>query len=71
MIHIVRRYAPDLGRQAQALLLLLGDTPTQNAEAPGTAIPEASTNCGSDCLNRAAPTASTSLTRPEEVSREV
>ena len=30
VIHIVRRYAPDLGRQAQALLLLLGDTPTQN-----------------------------------------
>jgi hypothetical protein len=32
----------------------------QNTEAPETAIPEASKNCGPDCLDQAAPTASTS-----------
>jgi hypothetical protein len=47
--------------------LLWGPDP-KNIEATGTAIPEASTTCNPDGMDQAAPTASTSLTRPEEVS---
>ena len=36
--------------------------------APGAAIPEASKNCGPACIDQAVATASTSLTRREEIS---
>ena len=41
-----------------------GTTP-KNVEAPGTAIPEASKNCGPECIDQAAPTASLYPSRDE------
>jgi hypothetical protein len=71
MVRVIRRAAPDVMRQAQALLRLLGDPVPQNTEGPVATTAEPSSNFGPACVDQAEPTASTSLTRPEEVSREV
>jgi hypothetical protein len=56
-IQVVRLAAPDLARQAAALLQLLGRCSPQTTEALGAGIPRASATCEPDCVDQAAATA--------------